>query len=87
MGIDEARAVKWITRNAAKSLGVLDETGTLEPGKMADVVLWNRNPFSVYAKADRVFIDGALAFDREDPSRRPVSDFELGQFERAEVGR
>lgn len=87
MAIDEARAIRWITANPAKSLGILDQAGTLEPGKMADVVLWSRNPFSVYAHADQVYIDGALAFDRNDPGRRPVSDFELGQFERAEVGR
>lgn len=83
--VDEARAIRWITANAARSLGILERTGTLEPGKMADVVLWNRNPFSVYARADQVYIDGALAFDRDDPSRRPVSDFELGQFSIGEV--
>lgn len=87
MGIDEARAIRWVTANAAKSLGILEDTGTLEPGKMADVVLWSDNPFSVYARADHVFIDGALVYDRDDPSRRPVSDFELGQFINAEVGR
>jgi hypothetical protein len=47
---------------------------------MADVVIWNGNPFSVYAKADLVFVDGALLFDRHDPARQPVSDFELGQL-------
>jgi imidazolonepropionase-like amidohydrolase len=77
--IPPERAIKWITANAAKSLGILDQTGTLEPGKMADVVIWNGNPFSVYARADQVFIDGLLVFDRNDPSRQPVSDFELGQ--------
>jgi len=46
---------------------------------MADVVIWNGNPFSVYALADQVFIDGALLYDRHDPSRQPLSDFELGQ--------
>ena len=46
---------------------------------MADVVIWNGNPFSVYAKADQVFVDGALLYDRNDPERQPVSDFELGQ--------
>jgi imidazolonepropionase-like amidohydrolase len=80
-GLDIApeRAIRWITANAARSLGILDQTGTLEPGKMADVVLWNGNPFSVYARADQVYIDGALVYDRADPSRQPVSDFELGQ--------
>jgi len=80
MHITPARAIRWVTANPAKSLGILDQTGTLEPGKMADVVIWNGNPFSVYAKADQVFIDGALIFDRANPDRQPVSDFELGQL-------
>jgi imidazolonepropionase-like amidohydrolase len=79
LDIRPERAIRWITANAAKSLGVLDRTGTLEPGKMADVVLWSDDPFSVYAKADRVWIDGALLYDRADPALQPVSDFELGQ--------
>ncbi len=72
-------AIAWITANPAKSMGVLDQTGTLEAGKMADVVIWNGNPFSVYAKAEQVFIDGALMYDRSDPKRSPRMDFEIGQ--------
>ena len=81
IGIDipPERAVRWITSNAAKSLGILDKTGTLEAGKMADVVLWSGNPFSVYAKAEQVYVDGARVYDRNDPSRQPKSDFMLGQ--------
>ena len=80
MGLDISPelAVTWITRNAALSAGVLDQVGTLETGKMADVVLWSGDPFSVYALADQVYIDGALVFDRQDPARQPVSDFALG---------
>ena len=48
-------------------------------GKMADVVLWNGNPFSVYTRPERVWIDGAQMYDANDPRTRPVSDFELGQ--------
>jgi imidazolonepropionase-like amidohydrolase len=77
--IPPERAIRWITANAAQSLGVLDQTGTLETGKMADLVIWNGNPFSVYAKADQVFIDGALLYDRYNAARQPLSDFELGQ--------
>lgn len=73
------RAIRWLTANPAKSLGILEKTGTLEPGKMADVVVWNRNPFSVYARADQVFIDGSLEYDRADPGTKPRSDFMLGQ--------
>ena len=79
MEIEPEHAIRWITANPAKAMGILDQTGTLEPGKMADVVIWNGNPFSVYAKADQVFVDGALLYDRNDPGRQPVSDFELGQ--------
>jgi imidazolonepropionase-like amidohydrolase len=80
MGLDISpeRAVTWITRNPALSAGILDQVGTLEVGKMADLVLWSDDPFSVYTLADQVYIDGALVFDRQDPARQPVSDFALG---------
>ena len=81
MDIGPEDAIGWVTANPAKSMGILDQTGTLEPGKMADVVIWNGNPFSVYAKAEQVYIDGALVYDRDDPSLQPVSDFELGQLQ------
>lgn len=77
--IPQEEAIKWITINPAKIMGVDDRTGTLEPGKMADVVLWSRNPFSVYALAEKVFIDGALVHDRSNPALRYKSDFEIGQ--------
>jgi imidazolonepropionase-like amidohydrolase len=69
----------WLSRNPARGLGIADRTGTLEAGKAADVVLWNAEPFSVYARATHVWIDGALMFDWGDPKRRPIADFELGQ--------
>lgn len=77
--IDEAKAITWITSNAAKSLGIDDKTGTLESGKQADVVIWNKNPFSVYAKAEKVFVDGDKVFDLHDEKYQAVSDFMLGQ--------
>ena len=81
MNIPPERAIGWITFNAAKSLGIERQTGSLEAGKMADVVIWSGNPFSVYAKADHVYIDGAMVYDRENPDLQPVSDFELGQLQ------
>jgi len=80
VGIDipPERAIRWITANAARALGVADVTGTLEAGKMADVTVWDGNPFSVYTKVSRVYIDGALVYDRTDPSVNPVTDFTLG---------
>jgi imidazolonepropionase-like amidohydrolase len=72
------RVVRWLTANAARALGIDGETGTLEAGKAADVVVWSGDPFSVYSRADLVFVDGALVYDRADPARQPVTDFELG---------
>ena len=67
----------WITKNPAKSLGILDQTGTLDKGKDADVVIWSGNPFSIYTKAEQVYIDGALAFDKAT-NFMPHTDFDLG---------
>ena len=79
LDIPPERAIRWVTANAARSLGVEAQVGTLEPGKLADVVIWNRDPFSVYALADRVYVEGALAYDRASPAGPPASDFLLGQ--------
>ena len=79
MNISDAEAWRWLTSNPAKSLGIYERTGSLKPGKMADVLLWNGDPFSVYSRPDKVWIDGAMLYDSADPKRRPVSDFELGQ--------
>jgi imidazolonepropionase-like amidohydrolase len=75
---DLTHAIRWLTINPARALGIDRVTGSLEPGKMADVVIWSGNPFSVYSKAEKVFVDGALLFDRNDPGRQPKTDFELG---------
>ena len=81
IGIDipDAEVVSWFTYNAAKAAGVADKTGSLEEGKMADVVLWNGDPLSVYSRPEKVWVDGAMLFDADNPKLRPVSDFELGQ--------
>lgn len=81
MGIElsDAEVIGWITLNPARAMGIDAMTGSLAPGKMADVVLWNGDPLSVYSRPERVWIDGALMYDANDPRRRPVSDFELGQ--------
>ncbi len=76
--IAEADAVKWLSINPARALGIDKVTGSLVRGKNADVVVWSANPFSVYAHADQVFIDGALLFDRRGPSPRPRRDFVVG---------
>jgi imidazolonepropionase-like amidohydrolase len=76
--ISEDDAIKWLTLHPAWSLGLDDRIGTIEVGKNADIVLWSGNPFSVYSRAERVWIDGAQMFDRTDTSEAWRTDFELG---------
>lgn len=71
-------AIKWFTANPAWALGLEDQIGTLEAGKNADVVLWSGDPFSVYSRAERVWIDGVLRYDRAAPQNHWRTDFELG---------
>ena len=78
LSVDEAQAIRWITLNAARALDLDDETGSIEVGKAADLVLWSGSPFSVYTRADQVYIDGHPYYDRQ-AGVRPVTDFELGQ--------
>jgi imidazolonepropionase-like amidohydrolase len=77
--IKPEQAIRWISLNPAKAMGIDAQTGSLSVGKMGDVVVWNRNPFSSYALADQVFVDGVLVYDRAKPADKPVSDFLLGQ--------
>jgi imidazolonepropionase-like amidohydrolase len=77
IGVTEEEALRWITANPAWVLGIDGETGTLEVGKRADVVVWDAHPFSVYADADQVFVDGVLRWDQDRP--QVWSDFELGR--------
>jgi len=75
--LDEDDALKWITANPAWALGIDDQVGSLQPGKRGDVVVWSEDPFSTYAVAMLVYVDGQLVFDRAHVGA-PWSDFELG---------
>lgn len=77
--ITPEHAIRWLTQNPARALGIADKTGTLEVGKAADLVVWNGSPFSSYALTEQVFIDGARRFDRGARRALPESDFMLGQ--------
>jgi len=74
--ITRDQALRWITVNPAWVLGIDDVTGTLQAGKRADVVVWNTDPFSVYAKAEVVIVGGEVAYRRADG--REETDYELG---------
>ena len=64
-GLSEEDAWKTVTLNPAKLLRIDDKVGSIKIGKDADVVLWNQNPLSVYAIAEKTIIDGAIYFDKE----------------------
>ncbi len=78
IALTDEDAIRWITLDAAWALDLDDRIGSLEPGKNADLVLWSSDPLSVYARAERVWVDGALMYDRHDPNRQWRTDFELG---------
>lgn len=84
LNISRAEAFRWITINPARAMGVADKVGSLEAGKDADVVIWSGDPFSVYTLAEQVFIDGASIYDRNNSSKHPQSDFELGIVNRGD---
>jgi len=71
-------AIRWITLNPAWALGIDSLTGSLEPGKAADVVVWSGDPFSIYSRPELVYNEGRLLFDRRDPARQYRTDFNLG---------
>ena len=76
--VTEDDALQWITLNPAWALGIDALTGSLEAGKRADVVIWDRHPFSVYSKPIKVWSNGIMSFDAEAPN--PIwSDFMTGQ--------
>lgn len=64
-GVSEEDALKFVTLNPAKMLHIDDRVGSIKTGKDADVVVWNNNPLSVYAKAQHTFVDGIEYFNRE----------------------
>ena len=70
-GLSEEEAWKTVTLNPAKLLRVDDRVGSVKAGKDADLVLWNDNPLSVYARAEKTWVDGVKYFDRiEDEQLR-----------------
>ena len=77
--VTQEDALRWITANPAWALGIDEVTGTLEPGKRADVVVWSADPLSVYAQAEMVWVRGVREYDRSRDAQ-PWSDFEAAQL-------
>ncbi|HRP45318.1 MAG TPA: amidohydrolase, partial [Ginsengibacter sp.] len=64
-GLTEEEALKMVTINPATMLHVQDKVGSIKVGKDADLVLWNHNPLTIYAVAQKTMVDGIIYFDRE----------------------
>jgi imidazolonepropionase-like amidohydrolase len=84
LNTEAAKTIKWgalsedeafatVTINPAKQLRIDNRVGSLEPGKDADVVIWNRHPLSTYAIVERVYIDGTVYYDRRGEESRLTS--------------
>jgi imidazolonepropionase-like amidohydrolase len=78
LSLPDDEALRWITANPAWALGLDAEVGTLEVGKRADLVVWSGDPWSVYTKAEQVYIDGRLVHDLAWGDGGARSDFEVG---------
>lgn len=87
-GVPEEEALKMITLNAAKQLGIDKRTGSIEVGKDADLVIWNAHPFSVYARPEITMIEGEIYFDRtKDLVRRAEFEKERNELEKLDVNK
>ncbi|HLR24805.1 MAG TPA: amidohydrolase family protein [Fodinibius sp.] len=83
-GTSKQDALKMITINPAKQLGIAEKVGSIEVGKQGDVAIWSGHPLSIYSKAEKTFIDGKKYFDREeDPDDMRLDVIAEAKFETA----
>jgi imidazolonepropionase-like amidohydrolase len=64
-GVSETEALAMVTLNPAKQLGIDNRVGSIEAGKDADLVVYDKYPLSDFAKVEKVLIDGNVYFDRD----------------------
>jgi len=87
-GLSEDEALAMVTINPARQLKVDSRVGSIEPGKDADLAIWDRHPLSNYARTQKVFIDGQIYFDRDkdisERSARQARRAALEEKQRAE---
>ena len=87
-GVPEEEALKMITLNPAKQLGIDKRTGSIEVGKDGDFVIWSAHPFSVYSHVERTIIEGETFFDRaKDIQKRADLAKEREELEELDVNR
>lgn len=87
-GVPEEDALKMITLNPAKQLGIDARTGSVEQGKDADLVIWNTHPFSSFSHPEITMIEGDVYFDRAaDIQKRSLLAKEREELEKLDVNR
>jgi imidazolonepropionase-like amidohydrolase len=87
-GVPEEDALKMITLNPAKQLGIDKRTGSIEVGKDADLVIWTAHPFSVFSRVETTMIEGEVYFDRaEDAKMRTDAAKEREALEKLDMNR
>ena len=80
--ISEDQALQLVTRGPARLLGIDHLTGSIETGKMGDLVLWDGHPFSVFTRTTAVLVEGRLAYQRTRATASRLTDFELATVPR-----
>jgi imidazolonepropionase-like amidohydrolase len=87
-GVPEEDALKMITLNPAKQLGIDKRTGSVEQGKDADLVIWTAHPFSSFSRPDMTMIEGEVFFDRTvDAQKRTELAKEREALEKLDVNK
>ena len=87
-GVPEEDALKMITLNPAKQLGIDKRTGSIEQGKDADIVIWTGHPFSAFSRVETTMIEGDVYFDRtKDAQMRAETQKERESLEKLDVNR
>ena len=87
-GVPEEEALKMITLNPAKQLGIDKRTGSIEVGKDGDFAIWSAHPFSVYSHVERTIIEGETFFDRaKDIQKRADLAKEREELEKLDVNK
>jgi imidazolonepropionase-like amidohydrolase len=87
-GVPEEEALKMITLNPAKQLGIDKHTGSIEVGKDADLVIWNGHPFSIYSRVETTMVEGETYFDRaKDIQKRAEMIKEREELEKLDVNK
>lgn len=72
-GVPEEEALKFVTINAAKQLGIDKRVGSLEPGKDADFLVWSGHPLDSRSVVLQTWIDGKKYFDRDEAAKRAAA--------------